>query len=151
MDGWYKKLGMGDLVDRAAQLFGDKEALFYEGNRWSFAQLQEDVDRTARGLMQLGVEAGEKVALWMPNRPEWIHILFALAKIGAVLVPVNTRFRTNDLEYVVRQSDSATLITVDRSGPVDYLEMVRELCPEVENSKAEYLEARRAQSAELSR
>ena len=68
----------------------------------------------------------------MPNRPEWIHLLFAVAKVGAVLVPINTRFRTADLEYIVRQSDSATLITVERSGPVDYLGMVRELCPELE-------------------
>ena len=69
----------------------------------------------------------------MPNRPEWIHVLFAVAKIGAVLVPINTRFRTGDLEYVLRQSDSSTLITVDRSGPVGYLDMVRELCPEIDS------------------
>ena len=68
----------------------------------------------------------------MPNRPEWMHLMFAIAKIGAVIVPINTRFRTADLEYVVRQSDSTTLITVDRSGPVEYLEMVRELCPELD-------------------
>ena len=83
MDGWYEKLGIGELVDRAARLFGAKEALYYKGKRWTFAQLQEDVNRSARGLIQLGVEPGEKVALWMPNRPEWIHILFAVAKIGA--------------------------------------------------------------------
>ena len=70
----------------------------------------------------------------MPNRPEWIHILFAVAKIGAVLVPINTRFRTADLEYVVRQSNTTTLITVDRSGPVDYLGMVQQVCPELDYS-----------------
>lgn len=133
MADWYEKSPMGALVDRAARLFGPKEALYYEGKRWTFTQLKEDVDHAARALIQLGIRPGEKVALWMPNRPEWIHLLFAVAKTGAVLVPINTRFRTADLEYVVLQSDTSTLITVDRSGPVDYLGMVRELCPEVES------------------
>ncbi len=131
MADWYEKTGIGDLVDRAARLFGSSEALYYEGQRWTFDQLKDDVDRCARALIGLGVQPGEKVVLWMPNRPEWIHLFFALMKIGAVLVPANTRFRTGDLEYVVRQSDAATLITVDRSGPVDYLDMVRSLCLEV--------------------
>ena len=132
MPDWFEKTPIGELVDVAARRFETKEALCYEGNRWTFGQLKEEVDRVASGLLQLGIRSGEKVALWMPNRPEWIHSLFAVAKIGAVLVPINTRFRTNDLEYVVRQSDAETLITVDRSGPVDYLGMVRELCPEIE-------------------
>ena len=131
MSHWYEKTAICSLVDRAAQRFGSKEALYFEGNRWTFAQLKEDVDRCARGLIRLGVKPGEQVALWMPNRPEWIHMLFAVVKVGAVLVPINTRFRTADLEYVLRQSDSATLITVDRSGPVGYLGMARELCPEL--------------------
>ena len=131
MADWYEKTSIGALVDRAARIFGPREALYHAGKRWSFAQLTEDVDRCARGLIGLGVQPGETVALWMPNRPEWLHLFFAVFKIGAVLVPVNTRFRTVDLEYVVRQSDSTTLITVDRSGPIDYLEMVQELCPEV--------------------
>jgi len=132
MPDWFEKTPIGELMDMAARRFETKEALCYEGNRWTFGQLKEEVDRVASGLLQLGIRSGEKVALWMPNRPEWIHSLFAVAKIGAVLVPINTRFRTNDLEYVVRQSDAETLITVDRSGPVDYLGMVRELCPEIE-------------------
>ena len=129
---WFQKDHIGALVDRAARLFGPREALYHEGARWTFAELKDDVDRTALGLIGLGVQPGDKVSLWMPNRPEWAHVLFAVAKIGAVLVPVNTRFRTADLEYVVRQSDTSTLITVDRSGPVEYLGMVRELCPELD-------------------
>ena len=93
MPDWYEKLTFSALMDRAAQKFGPKEALCYEGKRWSFSQLKDDVDRCARGLMGLGVSAGDKIALWMPNRPEWIQILFAVSKIGAVLVPVNNRFR----------------------------------------------------------
>ena len=129
MPDWFEKITIGGIADQAALRFGPREALYYEGHRWSFAQLKDDVDRAARGFMGLGVQPGEKVSLWMPNRTEWVHILFAIAKIGAILVPINTRFRTADLDYVVRQSDSATLVTVDRSGPVGYLDMVRELCP----------------------
>ncbi len=77
--------------------------------------------------MALGIARGDHVALWLNNRPEWLFFLFALAKIGAVQVPVNTRFRTNDLSYVLRQSDSAALITHDVSGPIDYLGMVGEV------------------------
>jgi len=132
MTDWQEKTTFGEMVESAARRFGAAEALYYQGRRWSFAELKEDVDRAARALIELGVLPGEKVALWMPNRPEWIHLMFAVAKIGAVLVPINTRFRTGDLEYVVRQSDSTTLITVDRSGPVEYLDMVLELCPELD-------------------
>ena len=76
--------------------------MWYEGRRWTFADLRDEVDRTARGFVRLGVQPGEKVALWMPNRPQWLYAFFALAKIGAIVVPINTRFRTDDLEYVVR-------------------------------------------------
>jgi fatty-acyl-CoA synthase len=132
MAEWFEKTTLGALADEAARQFGRREALYFQGQRWSFTQLQEEVNCAARGLIRLGIQPGEKVSLWMPNRPEWIHILFAVAKIGAVLVPINTRFRTADLEYVVRQSDTTTLITVDRSGPVGYLEMVHQVCPEIE-------------------
>ena len=124
MGDWFEKVSMGALVDRAAARFGDRQALFYEGKRWSFADLKVETDRVAKGLLALGIQPGEKVSLWMPNRPEWLSTLFAVMKIGAILVPINTRFRTAELEYVVRQSDSTTLITVDRSGPVRYSEMV---------------------------
>ena len=139
MAQWFEKTTLGSLVDHAARRFGPREALYFQGKRWTFSQLQEDVDRAARALIHAGVQPGEKVSLWVPNRPEWIHILFAVAKIGAVLVPINTRFRTADMEYVVRQSDSGTLVTVDRSGPVGYVDMVREVCPELEHGNPDDL------------
>ena len=81
MSHWYEKTATCSLVDNAAERFGSKEALYFEGKRWTFAQLKEDVDHCARGLIQLGVKPGENVALWMPNRPEWIHMLFAVVKV----------------------------------------------------------------------
>ena len=141
MADWYEKTTLAALVDDAARRFGPREALYFEGVRWTFSQVQEQVNRTAQGLIQLGVRPGDKVSLWMPNRPEWIYVLFAVAKIGAVLVPINTRFRTSDMEYVVRQSETSTLITVDRSGPVGYVDMVREVCPEIEGGNPDDLQS----------
>jgi fatty-acyl-CoA synthase len=143
MGDWFEKVAIGSLMDQTAARFDRREALYYEGRRWTFAELRADIDRAAKGLIALGVQSGEKVSLWMPNRPEWIHILFAAMKIGAILVPINTRFRTVDLEYVVHQSDTATFITVDRSGPVGYFDMVREVCPELDAADSARLRAAR--------
>ena len=87
------------------------------------------VDAVAKGLLSLGIAPGDKVALWMVNRPEWIDAMFAIIKIGAVLVPMNTRFRTEDMAYILAQSDAAAVLLADRSGPVDYLGMMREVVP----------------------
>src|SRR5262245_34562618 len=117
----------GDLPDAAAVRWGDREALVFGERRYTFRQIASDVDRVARGLIHAGVRPGEKVAIWLSNCPEWIFAMFALAKIGAVHVPINTRFRTVDLGQVLERSNATTLITHDVSGPVDYLGMVREL------------------------
>ncbi len=131
MGDWFEKLTLGEALDRAAARYGPAEALSFAGKRWSFQALRADCDQAARGLLQCHIQPGEKVSLWLPNRPEWLHAMFAVAKIGAVLVPINTRFRVTDLEYVLRQSDSTTLIITDTSGPIHYLDMVSELIPEL--------------------
>lgn len=141
MGDWFEKLTYGELVNRAAAKYGDKEYMYFEGQRWSFRQVKAAIDQAARGLIALGVQPGDKVALWLSNRPEWVFIQFALAKIGAVLVPINTQFRTADLDYVVRQSDTSTLMAAARSGPVDYLAMIRERCPELATASPDNLSA----------
>jgi fatty-acyl-CoA synthase len=127
---WFAKVTLGSLPERAARRWGSREAVCFKGRRASFADLAAGVDRVARGLLAQGVAPGDKVALWLLNRPEWIEIAFAVMKLGAVLVPINTRLRTDDVAYIVDQSDATTLILAERSGPVDYLAMVRELVPE---------------------
>ncbi len=127
MTDWYPKRRVGDLPGEMADRFGSREALVFRDARYTFSEVADQVDLAAKALMALGVEAGDHVSLWLNNRAEWLFFMFGLAKIGAVQVPVNTRFRTNDLEYVLRQSDSAMLITHDVSGPIDYLAMVREV------------------------
>ena len=131
MPDWFEKQTVGELINQAAWRFGPREALVYEGQRWSFAEFRDEIDRVARALINLGVQAGDKVSIWMPNRVEWLFLLGGVAKIGAVLVPINTRFRTSDMEYLVNHSDSAVLILMDRSGPVDFGGMVAEVAPEI--------------------
>ena len=133
MAEWFEKRTLGNLLDLAVTLFGSKEALSFEGQRWSFVELRAKVDIVARGLIGMGIKPGDKICLWMTNCPEWVFVFFAAARIGAVLVPINTRFRVTDMEYVLRQSDSSTLIMMDGSGPVDYLGMLREVCPEIDS------------------
>ena len=127
---WDGRTPVGELPARAAERWGDRESLVFGPVRQSFAEIAHRVDEAAKGLIALGVGPGDKVCVWLNNSPEWIHLLFAVARIGAILVPANTRFRTADIEYLVRQGDCSTLITHDVSGPIDYLAMVRELVPE---------------------
>ena len=136
MGDWFPKYTLGSLPERAARRWGAREALAFQGRRWSFDEISAGVDHLAHGLIGLGVKPGEKVALWMVNRPEFIEAMFAVIKVGAVLVPVNTRFRTDDVAYVLGQSDATTLIIAERSGPVDYLGMVRELVPSLAGGAA---------------
>src|SRR4029453_12824094 len=106
-----------------------REALAFQGQRWSFAEVHARVDAVAKGLLALGVAPGDKVALWMVNRPEWIDAMFAIMKIVRLLVPVNTRFRTEDMAYILGQSDAAAVMLAERSGPIDYLAMMRVVVP----------------------
>ena len=126
---WFEKQSLGSLPVRAARRWGSREALCFKGRRLTFTDLAAGVDRAAKGLIALGIRPGDKVALWLLNRPEWIEAAFAAMKIGAVLVPINTRLRTEDVAYIADQSDSTALILAERSGPIDYLAMVRELAP----------------------
>jgi fatty-acyl-CoA synthase len=124
---WCEKLTFGDLIDRAAARWGAREALCHEERRWSFAALRDEVDRAAKALIAAGVAPGDHVCLWLGNRPEHVFLFFAISKVGAVLVPINTRFRTRDMAYIVVQSDATTLIAADRAHGVDYLAMIDEL------------------------
>jgi fatty-acyl-CoA synthase len=114
----------GDLADDVAARLPAREGLVFRESRYTFREIAARIDESARRLIAAGVRPGEHVALWLNNSDAWIFISFAVQKIGAVLVPINTRFRSRDLAYVLAQSDSCFLITHDRSGPVDYAAMV---------------------------
>lgn len=100
----------GDALLWASREYGSREAVVYGADRISFIQLADRVRAFARGLIAQGVEPGEHVALWMADCPDWLVARWAIPMIGAVLVPVNTRFREKDVGYVLAQSDARTLI-----------------------------------------
>jgi len=127
MNSWREVERFGDLPAEAARRFGSREGLVFRDRRYTFVEISEQVDLAARALMAAGVRKGDHVALWLNNSDDWVFLMFGLLKAGAVLVPINTRFRTADLEYVLGQSDSSMLITHNTSGPVGYLDMVREV------------------------
>ncbi len=128
---WYRKRTLGQLIDEAAERHGGREALVFDAHRWTWTDFKRETDAVAKGLIALGVEPGERVAVWMTNRPEWLWLMFALGKIGACIVPLNTRYRTDDVAYAVTQSQSATMITLDRSGPIDYQSMLMDSMPSI--------------------
>ncbi len=135
MNDWFDKIKLGDLPKIAADKFGDREALSYKQQCWTFEEFHSEVNRVARGLISVGVKHGDHVALWMVNKPEWLFLLYATAKIGAVLVPLNTRYRTNDVAYTVKQSDSSTWISMVESGPINYFDMISENLPQLEQKE----------------
>jgi fatty-acyl-CoA synthase len=140
MADWYVKRRFGDLPRDAAQRWGGREALCFRERRWSFEQLAKDVDHATKALLALGVEPGERVSLWLPNCPEWVHLMFALARVGAVQIPINTRLRSQEIGYVLRQSGCRTLITCERSGPANLLATVAELLPGLAGQAPEALD-----------
>jgi len=127
MNSYQETIRFGDLPAEAAAKWGQREGILFRDRRHTFSQVAEQVGVAAKALMAQGVQPGDHVALWLNNSDDWVFLMFAVAKIGAVLVPINTRFRTADLEYVLGQSDSTYLITHNTSGPIDYLAMVREV------------------------
>ena len=117
-----KDVTVGALLTRLAAVQPDREALVYvDGPRFTFALLERAARTMARGLLAIGVRPGERVVLWATNVPEWIVLQFALAKIGAVLVTANTSLRAKDIEYVLRQSEAATLVMIGGFRGVDYV------------------------------
>ena len=129
---------VGDLLDRQAEAAPDKEALVYRypeiglNLRLTYAGMRDEANRVARGLMALGIRLGDHVALLASNLPEWILLEMALAKIGAVLVTVNTNFRQAELEYVLGQADVHTLVLMDEYRGNDYVRSLKALLPELD-------------------
>ena len=128
---WYRKRTLGNILQEAADKFGDRDALIFNGNRWTYKDFNYEVDRIAKSLLAIGVKNGEHVAIWMTNRPEWLFLMFGIARIGACIVPLNTRYRTDDLAYTVAQSESSTLIALAQSGPINYQEMLADTIQDV--------------------
>jgi fatty-acyl-CoA synthase len=108
------KTTIGQLVDIVADQFGDSLALEYHkfGIRYNYKEFRDLCNDVAKGFMALGVERGEHIAIWANNVPEWVYTQFGTGKMGAVLVTVNTNYRSFELEYLMKQSDSTTLLLI---------------------------------------
>ncbi len=106
----------------------------------TWKEFNDECNEVAKGLLGLGVKKGDHIAIWATNIPEWLIILFASAKIGAVLVTVNTNYKVFELEYLLRQSDTKMLVMLDKFKDSNYVEIVRELCPQIDDAKDGYIE-----------
>ena len=118
---------IGDNFDATVASFGDRGALVdvAQGKRWTYAELQSDVDRLARALLAAGVAKGDRVGIWAPNRSEWVLVQYATAKIGAILVNINPAYRAHELKYVLKQAGISYLFAVSEFRTSNYARMVQ--------------------------
>ena len=126
------------VLDRMVEEFPDQYAFKYTTLDYTrtYKEFRDDVDNFARSLIALGVRAGSHVAVWATNVPQWYIAFWATTKIGAVLVTMNTAYKIHEAEYLLRQSDTHTLVMVENCKDSDYSGIISELCPELESAKA---------------
>lgn len=124
------------VLDRMVEEFPNQFAFKYTTLDYTrtYEQFRDDVDNFARALVSMGVKPGSKVAIWATNVPAWYITFWATTKIGAILVTVNTAYKVHEAEYLLRQSDTHTLVMIDRALDSDYEQIINELCPEIKDS-----------------
>lgn len=120
---------LSQVLDETAHRFPARPALFYEGRTISYRDLAREVDRLAAGLVALGIEPGDKVGIWMSNIPEWIAAYFAIAKAGAVVVPMNTRYKTHEVAYILGNAEAKAVFMSQGFLGIDYAAMLAEVRP----------------------
>ena len=136
-------LTIGDCFDQTVARYPDHEALVsrHQGLRYTYRQLQAEVDRCARALMALGVAKGQRLGIWAPNCAEWAITQFATAKLGAILVNINPSYRLTEVQYALTQSGCTWLVIAPQFKTSDYTAMLHELAPELAGSKPGELQA----------
>ncbi|HQN93910.1 MAG TPA: AMP-binding protein, partial [Prolixibacteraceae bacterium] len=136
---------LGNYLEKWAFETPDNDFMVYadRGLRFSYSEFNQRVDRLAKGMLYIGIKKGDHVGVWATNVPDWLTYFFAAAKIGAVLVTVNTSYKTHELEYLMSNSDLHTLCLIDGWRDSDYLGMVSELVPELKTSERGFLKSER--------
>jgi fatty-acyl-CoA synthase len=136
---------IGSLFDRVARGANRREALVFpeRGVRWSYSETLARANQLAKGLIGLGVDAGDHVAVWATNWPEWVLLQIATAKVGAVMVTVNPAYRSHELAYVLKQSDATTLFLIERFRDSVYTDILSECCPEIRSARPGHLTSKR--------
>ena len=134
-----------DVLDRMCEDFPNQYAFRYTELDYTrtYSEFRDDVDTFARALLAMGVKKGDHVAIWATNVPQWYITFWATTKIGAVLVTVNTEYKIHEAEYLLRQSDTNTLVMVDGIRDISYVNIIKELCPELESCEAGKLNSAR--------
>ena len=125
------------VLDKMVEEFPDQLAFKYTTLDYTrtYAEFRDDVDECCRAFLDLGVKPGSHVAVWATNIPQWYIAFWAATKIGAVLVTVNTAYKIHEAEYLLKQSDTHTLILIESYRDSHYSDIIGELCPELENTK----------------
>jgi len=133
----------GQFLAQWANLTPDKDFIVYpdRGLRFSYATFNDRVDDLAKALLQIGLKKGDKLGIFANNVPDWLTYFFATAKIGGILVTINTNYRTHELEYLVKNSDLHTLCLVNGWRDSDYVQMVYDLVPELKESQRGFLKS----------
>jgi fatty-acyl-CoA synthase len=130
-----RDLTLGELLKETASKYPDQDAVVYVDRdyRLTWQQFDELTDELAKGLMALGIQKGEKVAVWATNVPFWVALMFATAKMGAVLLTVNTAYKRNELKYLLTNSDADNIFIINGFRDSDYIEILYDLAPELRN------------------
>ncbi|MBA2846374.1 fatty-acyl-CoA synthase [Methanococcus maripaludis] len=128
---------IGEFFKKQAQKDPDREFLVYPDRnlRFTYKEFDERTDLLAKGLLEIGIKKGDHIGIWARNVPDWLTFMFATAKIGVVLVTVNTAYKSHELAYVMKQSDMKALAIIDSFRDVNYLEILYELVPELKTSQ----------------
>ncbi len=134
---------IGQCFDRIAATFPEREALVvrHQNIRWNFREYRQQVNALASGLLALGVQPGDRVGIWSPNRVEWCLTQFATASIGAIMVCINPAYRLYELEYALNKVECKVIITAEKFKTSEYLKMLNELAPEIARCAPGHLDA----------
>ena len=137
-----REITLGMLLDEAVENFPDNDAVVYVDRdfRLTYREFSHVVDQMAKGLMTLGVKKGEKVAVWASNVPHWVALQFATARIGAVLLTINTYYKEHELSYVLKQSEAENIFIIDGFRDTDYVRTLYDLVPELRSQPRGYLD-----------
>src|SRR3989440_5668448 len=138
-------LTIGDLFDQTVEKYPDHPGLIsrQQNIRLTYRDLQDQVNRCAKGLMHLGFQKGQRVGIWSPNRAEWCVTQFATSKIGVILVNVNPAYRLHELEYALKQSGCSGIVIAPEFKNSNYTEMLYTLAPELRDCEAAKLKTAR--------
>jgi fatty-acyl-CoA synthase len=136
---------IGQLLDEQSKKYPQREALVYADRdlRMTYEELNRQSRLVARGLMALGIEKGEHIAVWTTNVPEWVQLQFGTGKMGAPIVTVNTNYRASELEYLLKQSDATTIFLIENYRDHSFMNTLHELCPELKHCEPGNLQSKR--------